>query len=415
MDVVITPSKLTGTVRIPASKSVVHRLLICAALAEGISVIKNVDFSQDIYATISVLEQFGAMIQVDGTEITVQGIAGKSTVTKAIADCCESGSTLRFLIPIAAALGIETEFRGKGRLPQRPITAYLRELSKKEIAFQYNNTMPFTISGSLQAGKYELEGNVSSQYVTGLLLALPLLKEDSEIHMLSKLESKPYVDITCDCLKKFGVTVSETEYGYFIPGGQKLHACSICAEGDYSQAAFFRTANVLGNYVTLENLSPDSVQGDKKIMELAQQMEEDLRTGNPAGFDVDATDIPDLVPILAVMATFGTKPSKIYGAHRLVIKESDRLTATADLLNTLGGTVKVNSDGLEIYPVTQLKGGTIDSYNDHRIAMCAAIASTRCAEPVTIKNANCIKKSYPEFYHDFEKLGGHIDVINLDA
>ena len=300
-------------------------------------------------------------------------------------------------------------------LPQRPITAYLRELTKKGIAFEYHNTMPFSIDGALQSGVYELEGDVSSQYVTGLLFALPLLDGDSEIRMLSRLESKPYVDLTIACLRHFGVTVYETEQGYTVPGGQQYHACDMEVEGDYSQAAFFYVANALGSDITLTNLNPESVQGDKKIVEITQQMCYNREKGLPACFDVDAADIPDLVPILAVLATFGTAPSRITGAHRLAIKESDRLASTADLLNRLGGKVTATADGLEIEPVEQLHGGTVDSCGDHRIAMCAAVAATRCTGEVTILHGECVEKSYPRFYEDYRQLGGIANVIVLES
>lgn len=226
--------------------------------------VSGVDMSRDITATMDVLSAFGASFRQDGSTITVTGV-GKTRPQAAVADCCESGSTLRFLIPVAAALGVHTTFFGQGRLPHRPITAYLRELTKKGIAFEYHNTMPFSIDGALQSGVYELEGDVSSQYVTGLLFALPLLEGDSEIRMLSRLESKPYVDLTIACLRHFGVTVHETEQGYTVPGGQQYHACDMEVEGDYSQAAFFYVANALGSDITLTNLNPESVQGDKKL------------------------------------------------------------------------------------------------------------------------------------------------------
>ncbi|MGN1402785.1 MAG: 3-phosphoshikimate 1-carboxyvinyltransferase [Ruminococcus sp.] len=415
MNVEITPSKLHGTVRIPASKSVAHRMLICAALAEGTSVISGVDISRDITATMEVLTAFGAAFSQDGSTITVTGVGGRAAAKEAIADCCESGSTLRFLIPVAAALGIHTTFFGQGRLPQRPITAYLRELPPKGITFYYENTMPFTIEGHLQPGIYELEGDVSSQYVTGLLFALALLDGDSEIRMLSRLESRPYVDLTIDCLRRFGVEIKETENGYSIPGGQKLHPCDLAVEGDYSQAAFFYVANALGSDVELTNLNPDSVQGDKKIIEITSQMCYNLKEGKPACFTVDASDIPDLVPILAVLATFGTAPSRITGAHRLAIKESDRLAATADMLNRLGGKVTASADGLEIEPVQELHGGIVDSFGDHRIVMCAAVAATRCTGVVTILHGDCVEKSYPRFFEDYQQLGGIAHVIVLES
>ena len=219
MDIKIIPSKLRGSVSIPASKSIVHRALISAALADGVSVISNVTFSQDIYATIDALKAIGAEIEVSGNTVTVKGLSENTPETADI-NCAESGSTLRFLIPVTSALGISAVYSGRGRLPERPITPYIRELSEKGIHFDYNNTMPFTVSGKLRSGIFKLEGNVSSQFVTGLLFALPLLENDSEIVLTSRLESKPYADMTISCLDKFGVKISETGNGYYIKGGQ---------------------------------------------------------------------------------------------------------------------------------------------------------------------------------------------------
>lgn len=209
--------------------------------------------------------------------------------------------------------------------------------------------------------------------------------------------------------------MQETEQGYAVAGGQQYHACDLTVEGDYSQAAFFCVANALGSDITLTNLNPESVQGDKKIVEIVREMCYNREQGLPAGFTVDAADIPDLVPILAVLATFGTAPSSITGAHRLAIKESDRLASTADLLNRLGGKVTATPDGLEIEPVKQLHGGTVDSCGDHRIAMCAAVAATRCAGEVTILHGECVEKSYPRFYEDYRQLGGIANVIVLES
>lgn len=414
MDIRIEPGMLSGTVKIPSSKSVTHRLLICAALAEGVSVVEGVSFSKDIEATMEALRALGADFAVEGERVTVTGIGGKKPNTAASMDCCESGSTLRFLIPVAAALGVNATFYGQGRLPQRPITTYIRELSKNGITFDYQNTMPFSISGQLTAGEYCLEGDVSSQYVTGLLLALPLLKGDSIIRMLSPLQSRPYVDLTIACMRQYGFAVTELPDGYAVKGNQKPKACHTAAEGDYSQAAFFCVANALGSHVKMENLSLESVQGDKKIVEIADTMCYNKKAGKPACFDVDATDIPDLVPILAVLGTFGDAVSRITGAARLKIKESDRLAAVSDMLNRLGGRVTAYEDGLEIEPVSSLHGGIVDSFGDHRIAMCAAIAATRCTEPVTILHGECVEKSYPQFYEDYNQLGGNAHVVVLE-
>lgn len=408
MDLRITPHKLAGTVSIPASKSMAHRAIICAALSGGISYLSGVTFSKDIYATLSVMEALGASYQITGDEIAVSGIT--SPRAEAVADCCESGSTLRFLIPVAAALGAKTTFLGQGRLPERPITPYLRELPSKGISFDCENTMPFTIEGTLLPGRFELEGDISSQFITGLLFALPLLSSDSEICVTSPLQSKPYADMTIDCMARFGVVVEETTDGYRIPGKQHYQAADLSVEGDFSQAAFFLAANAIGNDVKLENIPEKSVQGDRKMIEIMQEMW--YNKNEP--LLVDATDIPDLVPIIAVAASLAPRPTRITGAQRLRIKESDRLETTAALLNTLGGKVRIHPDGLEISSVSTFTGGIVDSAGDHRIAMCAAIAATRATGDVIIRGAQCVEKSYPAFFTDYQNLGGVTNGIHLE-
>ncbi len=408
MDLRITPHKLSGTVQVPASKSMAHRAIICAALSGGISYITGVTFSKDIYATLSVMEALGAHYQIEGDGISVSGI--NTPAAKATADCCESGSTLRFLIPVAAALGTTTTFLGQGRLPERPITPYLRELPPKGVSFDVTGTMPFTITGTLQPGRFELEGDISSQFITGLLFALPLLSGDSDIVMTSPLQSKPYADMTIDCMAKFGVTVTETAEGYHIPGNQTYQACDLRVEGDFSQAAFFYAANAIGNDVILENIPEKTSQGDRKIIEILA----DMWYNKNEQLLVDASDIPDLVPIMAVAASLAPRNTRIYGAERLRIKESDRLETTAALINTLGGKVTITPDGLEITPVSTFHGGTVDSAGDHRIAMCAAIAATRADGDVIIRGAQCVEKSYPAFFEDYQSLGGVANGIHLE-
>ncbi|MBQ8296412.1 MAG: 3-phosphoshikimate 1-carboxyvinyltransferase [Ruminococcus sp.] len=411
MDIRIQPCKLSGDVSIPSSKSYAHRALICAALASGRSVIDGISMSKDIEATISAMSALGADCTVgENGRIIVDGITAPSE--KAIIDCNESGSTLRFVIPIAAALGADAEFRGRGRLPERPIDIYTRELSKNGIKFEYNNTMPFEISGQLSSGVYEIEGNVSSQFITGLLFALPLLKGDSVIKLTSKLESKPYVDITIDCLKRFGIEIEESDESYIVKGSQKYIPCDVTVEGDYSQAAFFYTANALGSSINLKNLNPESVQGDKKILDIISEM---CYNGTVLKkFNADCSDIPDLVPILTVLGCFGTETSEIFNAERLKIKESDRLEAISVTLNKLGGNVTVTEDGLIIEPVSSLHGGIVDSFGDHRIVMSAAIAATMADGDIIIKNAQAVEKSYPDFFRDYNNLGGKANVITLE-
>ena len=413
MDVKIIPNMLKGTVEIPSSKSASHRMLICAGLSDGVSILTGITMSKDIFATIKALVSMGAEIDVKDDVITVNGISLPHK--KCVADCCESGSTLRFLIPVAAALGINATFIGEGKLPERPITPYLREFKSKGIKFDYNNTMPFSISGKLSAGEYVLEGDISSQFITGLLFALPLCEEDSIIKLSSALQSKPYVDMTIDCLKKFGIRVKEIENAYLIKGNQKYNAFSSRIEGDYSQAAFFYVANALGSNVKILNLFEESVQGDKKILEILDKMS---YTNNNScqltSFSVDVGDIPDLVPILAVLGCFGDDVSEITNASRLRIKESDRLTAIATTLNAVGGDVTVIDDRLIIEPIKEFTGGVVDSFNDHRIVMAMAIASIKSTAPIVIRNALAIEKSYPGFFDDFNKLGGNANVIHME-
>ncbi len=404
MDVAITPRLLSGEVRVPPSKSVAHRLIICAALARGKSVISNVSCSKDIEATVNAMSALGAKIEINGDSAIIFGIENPSD--SAQIDCCESGSTLRFLIPIAAALGVSAEFSGRGKLPERPITPYLRELTKKGVVFDYNGTMPFSVNGRLHSGEYELEGDISSQFVTGLIFALTLTDGKSRIKMLSPLQSKPYVDITTDCLKRFGADIKKLDFGWEINGTQLL-ASNQTIEGDYSQAAFFYVANALGSDIKINGLNKSSVQGDKKIAEICSTcVVGDGKEKRIKPFSLDCSDVPDLVPILTVLASFADGKSEIKNVARLRIKESDRLSAVAECINSLGGRVKAYDDSLVIEGVKSLSGGKVDSFNDHRIAMSMAIAAIKCTDVLTITGAECVRKSYPDFFDVYNKLNG---------
>ena len=409
MNIVVRPSLLKGSLDIPASKSCAHRVLICAALSDGVSHISGISFSKDIEATINAMTALGASFSVDGGNVTVTGI-NSNISGQADIDCCESGSTLRFVLPVAAALGADSVFRGRGRLPERPVDIFIREFDRHGVKF-VSKKMPYVLSGKLSGGKYEIEGNVSSQFITGLLFALPLLDEDSEIVLTSHLESRPYVDITIDILKRFGISVEETQNGFCIKGGQKYTAHDEKVEGDYSQAAFFYVANALGSDVDIRNLNTDSVQGDKRITDI---ISEAVVNGEIKGFSADCSDIPDLVPILSVLGAYGSERSVIYNAERLRIKESDRLAACADMLNSLGGNVTVTDDGLIIEPTGGLHGGKISSYGDHRIVMAASVAALKADGDVIIEGAEAVEKSYPGFFSDYTHLGGNANVINME-
>ena len=409
MDIKITPTKLKGEVTPPPSKSAAHRMLIAAALAEGTSVIDRLYPSVDIMTTVEAMRQLGAEIDVNGDRAVVRGIG--SAPESAVLDCCESGSTLRFLIPVAAALGVKTEFLGRGKLPERPITPYLEEFPKHGVEFDYHNTMPFTINGKLTGGRYEIDGGISSQFITGLLLALPLTGQRSEIVLTSHLESRPYVDMTIDVMRKYGVNVEVTENSFIIPEGQKFTACDGAVEGDHSQGAFFEVANSLGSEIDIRGLNENSYQGDKKIIEICRKIVYN-ENGRLKPFTVSAADIPDLVPILAVLGSFCGGESRIIDAARLRLKESDRLAAMEETLNALGGDVTATADSLIINGKESLAGDAeVSAHNDHRIAMAMAIAATRCEKPIVIRGAECVRKSYPDFWEVYRSLGGIAEEI----
>lgn len=405
MDIKITPSKLKGKLMVPPSKSISHRMLICAALSDGTTHIDNLLECLDSHATINALNALGAKIEGENGSYIVNGI--KTPSAAASVNCYESGSTLRFMIPIFSAFGCKTEFSGRGKLPQRPITPLIQPMTDNGAHFE-TLSMPYKIDGKLKGGKYYIDGSVSSQFVTGLLFALSVLASDSEIIITSRLESKPYVDITIDCMKQFGVEITETATGYYVQGNQHYNAHRCTIEADMSQSAFFLAANCAGSDIELTNLNPDSVQGDKSILDIADKFKNngDLSV-------IDASDIPDLVPAIAVMMSFWDKPCTISNCGRLRIKECDRLEATTELINGLGGKAVAHSESIEIFPVDSFKGGTVKFYNDHRIAMAGAIAATRATNEVIIKGVECTNKSYPGFFDDFRALGGIADVISV--
>lgn len=411
MDIKITPKKLRGKVTVPSSKSVAHRMIIAASLADGKSTITNLSPSVDILTTMNCMRELGAKIDFEGDTAVIEGIKRtKNVPDKAVLDCHESGSTLRFLIPVACALGVNAEFLGSGALPKRPITAFLDELPKHGVKYDLSKaedgyTLPCNFFGKAISGEYKIDGGVSSQFVTGLMFQLPLLVGDSEIVLTSPLQSKPYVDITIGVLRNFGCEISETERGYFVKGDQSLKPFSGAVEGDYSQAAFFRVANSLGSELEILGLTENSLQGDKKIMKICDSF--DQSGGEP--FEIDCSDIPDLVPVLTVLACFAKGTSRLTNVARLRLKESDRLSVTAECLNSIGGKVTVHEDSLEIVGVSSLKGGEISGHNDHRIPMSMAVAATMCEEPLIIRGAECVSKSFPNFFEVYRSIGGELE------
>lgn len=418
MNIKLTPSTLSGTVAAIPSKSFAHRIFICAALSDQVSEIKLPHSSVDIDATIGCMRALSADISNNGDVYTVA--PSKSRITAPLLDCAESGSTLRFLLPVAAAVSDNPRFTGHGRLPERPI-GILKEAMEKNGAVFSGQKLPLTVSGQLHSGEYVLPGNVSSQFISGLLMALPCLDGESTIKLTTALESSGYVDITVSILKQFGISIIKTENGFSVPGNQTFKSPGkIHVEGDWSNAAFFMAAGaVAGSGISITGLDKASVQGDRAICRVLSEfgasvdvMDNCVKTSGAGlhSIRVDMSEIPDMLPALSVAAACAEGTTEFYNAVRLRIKESDRLKTVCDMLRALGGVAEEKSDGL-IVTGAPLSGGIVDGCNDHRIVMAAAVASCVCSGPVTILGAQAVNKSYPGFFDDFNMLGGKADVI----
>ncbi len=422
MNIEVYPHTLTGNVEAIASKSQAHRLIIAAALSDKDTTVNINSLSEDIQATLNVLDALGATAQqVDDTKLII------SPLTKAKANarlnCGESGSTLRFMLPVAAALGArDAVFTGEGKLPKRPMEPLLTALAQKGVVIK-GTELPLRIKGQLEAGTFSLPGNISSQFISGLLFALPLLPEDSSIEITSPRESQGYIDMTIAALKIFGIQIQETDKGYYIKGGQKyISPGAVKVEGDWSNAAFWFTAGALGKTITVTGLDESSYQGDKAILPILEKMgakvirKDNAVTVSPSplqGIQIDAGEIPDLVPILSVAAAGAQGKTVIKNAQRLRLKESDRLLAMNQCLSLLGGDIKETEDGLIINGGQKLDGTKVPSFQDHRIVMSMAIASVIAKSPIIIQGAESVKKSYPHFFRDFQRLGGLVNVIYL--
>ena len=421
MEMRCTPAILSGKIKAISSKSHAHRVLICSALASEPTKINCNVLSKDITATVECLKMLGAEIKIEENTLFVNP---QKFSEKAEIDCGESGSTLRFLLPVVSALGIDTTINAHGRLPERPLSPLKEELEKKGVVFKTDNEFPLHITGNLQSGEYELAGNVSSQFVSGLLFALPLLDGDSKISLIPPVESKSYIDMTVATLRDFGILIEETENTYIIKGNQKyISPKEITIEGDWSNSAFFLCAGALSkDGVTVSGLNINSTQGDKKILDILKRMgasvevnddEITVKKNKLMGTMVNGGDIPDLVPIVSVMGAMCDKGvTHIVNASRLRLKESDRITTTEALLTKVGAAVSETDDGLVIWGENDLIGGRVEGANDHRIVMSAAILSCLCALPVDIVDAEAVNKSYPHFFEDFNSLGGKANVIN---
>ena len=389
MDIIIHPRPLRGDITVIPSKSQAHRLLICAAFADAPTVLHCPETNRDMDATAGCLNALGARIEKNQTGYAVG--PAEHIPEKAELNCHDSGSTLRFMLPVAGALGVDTIFRMEGRLPQRPLSPMWEEMERMGCTLTRPTADTIRCTGKLRPEHYSIDGSVSSQYITGLLLALSLLERPSELEITGRIESKPYIQMTKDAISLYG---ADPEH----PGARRFHSPgNLAVEGDWSNGAFFLAANALGSRLDIHGLNENSSQGDRAATELLPM----LREGRPV---IDARDIPDLVPILSVVAAccYGAEFTNI---RRLRLKESDRVASVIAMITALGGKAEADENTLFVFG-TGLTGGTVDSVNDHRIAMSAAIAATVCKEPVTILGADCVKKSYPKFFEEYCRLGG---------
>lgn len=399
MNILIRPKKLKGSIGIVSSKSEAHRVIIGAALAERETAIKIRGISRDIRATVEAVRQLGAEVSGQEGEIVVTpgGVPRECAI-----NAWESGSTIRFILPVAMALCDSGTFTGEGMLPKRPLLELLLQMEQHGCVASAHY-LPLTVRGRLKSGVYTVPGDISSQYITGLLLALPLTDGDSAIILTSPLQSKPYVDMTIDTLKKFGIVIREEKERYLVQGNSRYKSPgSIELEGDWSAAAFWLTANFLGSNINVSGVG-NSLQGDRRIVDMLRTMR--------GGLVIDAAQIPDLVPILSVAAAACRGSVKIVNAYRLTLKESNRIETTVRMLKDLGGNVEESADGLIIHGTGRLRGGTCEGFGDHRIVMSAAIASLICERSVSINGAEAVSKSYPAFWDEFKRLGGDASVF----
>lgn len=401
MDIKVTPGLLHGAVTPPSSKSQCHREMICAALAHGESRLENIYFSDDINATLRGASALGAKYI---READVLRITGGTADTAPNIDCGASATTLRLLLPVALALYGEANFIGADSLMSRPMEPYFRLFRERGIEYELNDNC-LRVRGRLPAGEYALPGDVSSQFFSGLLLALPLLDGESRLRAERPIQSRPYIDMTLDSMRRHGVCVTQGENEFIIPS-QRYKSCGCTVESDWSHAALWLAARELGNDISIHGMDENSVQGDRIFMEYLHT----LRGGGDAALDV--SQCPDIAPPLALTAALRPGRCDITHAARLRYKECDRLDAVSCVLNALGADVVQREDGLVINGVPRLRGGAaVDCRNDHRIAMMAAAAATVCREPVVIRGAECVGKSYPDFWRVFKELGGAASAV----
>jgi len=394
MDLTIFPGKLAGTLSVIPSKSQAHRLLICAAFADKPTILNCAETNRDIEATASCLNALGANITRTASGYHVVPV--EDIPKTAVLPCRDSGSTLRFLLPVVGALGVKADFQLEGRLARRPLSPLWEEMERMGCRLSFTAANILHCEGRLRSGEYRIDGGVSSQFVSGLLFAAALIPGQTRICITGRTESRPYIDMTQNAMTIFGKSSND----YSLSGGSSY--CSpgkLSVEGDWSNGAFFLAAQALGSDLVIDNLSDNSLQGDKAAAEFIPKLKKHCV--------ISAADIPDLVPILSVVAACN-QGAVFTDIRRLRLKESDRVASVIAMLRSLGGNADADEDTLTVYG-TGLIGGTVDSANDHRIAMSTAIAATVCRKPVTILGAQCVEKSYPKFFEEYRRLGGNYE------
>ena len=412
---IIKANRLTGEVTPPPSKSILHRYIIASSLAKGISKIENISYSDDIIATIEAMKKLGAKIEKKDNYLLIDGsktFDKKYLSNNAEIDCNESGSTLRFLFPLSIVKKNKISFKGKGKLFKRPLNSYFENFDKYKIKYSYINENEILLDGELKSGEYEIDGNISSQFITGLLFSLPLSNENSKIIIRGKLESSSYIDITVDCLNKFGIKIINNSYQEFIiEGNQTYKSGDYEVEADYSQVAFFLVANSIGSNIKINGLNTNSLQGDKKIIDFISQID---NWNKKEKLILDGSETPDIIPILSLKACISKKEIEIVNIARLRIKESDRLRAIVKELSKLGFDLLEKEDSIlinsrkDFNKIINNSPVYLSSHSDHRITMTIAIASTYYDGEIILDNLDCIKKSYPNFWEVFLLLGGKI-------
>ena len=405
---------LSGKLDIISSKSDVHRCIICASLADKPTKIRFVGLSKDILTTVECVKMLGARAEFTDGCMTVIPCDRERIMQGLTLDCQESGSTARFMLPIASAICKNVTLVGGGRLPERPFSDLCNSLKGGGGEFS-SDKLPITVTKNVcRGGKYEIPGNISSQYISGLLLMLPLFQEGGEVVITTPLESAGYVDMTVDTMTKFGIEIEKKDNCYKVLPNQSYKSPEfIRAQGDWSSAAFWLCADALGANVVVSGLDENCPQGDRKVVEILEKFGAKkivtndgilMEAGRLHGIEIDASNIPDLVPVLSVVACAARGTTKIFGAKRLRLKESDRLETTADFLKKLDADVTVTEDGIEITGKGKLGGGTVYGHNDHRIVMSSAVCSLICKKQVIIEGAQAVEKSYTTFFSDFDKL-----------